>query len=291
MKTLTISLLSIFFLIACGSNVNRDQVVSEPINGNSQANENIPVDDTIKDNPQTRQTTPDAGGIQHLGREFSSFKFDPYEDYINMALEHYRKSELKEALDKITLATQTDPDHPRAYYYRGQILTELNNYKDAKADFSRVTSTVKDDHRLWNFLGATQTHTGDNIAAVESYTNAINLEPGIALYYYNRGSSFGQLGNLAEALNDFDKAIELGLTNSAIFNNRANTRYMMGDYSGAISDFTRSMELDPNSSAPYANRGIAYLYTGDTVKACADWQRALQMGHPLVKDYLSLYCK
>jgi len=240
--------------------------------------------------PQTDQT-PAAIEIQHLGEEMTTFKFDPYDDYINMAIEHYKREELKEALEKITLATQTDPDHPRAYYYRGQIYLELKNYNNAKADFLKVTSMVKGDHRVWNFLGATQSHTGDNKSAVESYTNAINLEPGIALYYFNRGSSYGQTGNLQEAVNDFNKAIELGMITSGVFNNRANTKYKMGDYSGAIADFTRSMELDPNSSAPFANRGIAYLYTGDTLSACADWQRALEMGHPLVQQYLNQYCK
>jgi len=290
MKIQFISLLSFFVFLACNLSTNEGSKTADTVSGKYFNQETKSKPDTVANVPQSDQS-PVTGEMQHLGKEFTTFKFDPYEDYINMALDHYRKVEMKEALEKITLATQTDPDHPRAYYYRGQIYLELNNFKEAKADFLKVTSMVKDDHRVWNFLGATQTHTGDNKSAVESYTNAINLEPGIALYYYNRGSSYGQIGNLQEALNDFNKAIELGLNTSGIFNNRANTRYMMGDYNGAIEDFTRSMELDPNSSAPYANRGIAYLYTGDTLKACADWQRALQMGHPLVRDYLKEYCK
>jgi tetratricopeptide (TPR) repeat protein len=76
-----------------------------------------------------------------------------------------------------------------------------------------------------------------------------------------------------------------------VFNNRANTRYLLGDFPGAISDFTRAIRFDSNSSAPYANRGFAYLFSGDTIRACADWHKADEMGHPLSKGFIQLYCK
>jgi tetratricopeptide (TPR) repeat protein len=293
MKQTLIAFLTLLFLSACNFGSVKEQSGDE----NQAKAKSSTTEHSIHQHRDTlpvsqrAQNAEDADGIAHLEQKVASGKFDAYEDYISMGLDLYRKKEYSAALEKMDLAVQSDPMHPKAYYYRGQIYVDISNFKAAKEDFLKVTSMVEDDHRAWNFLGATQTHGAENEKAVESYSKAITLDPNNALYYFNRASSLGQLGKLQEALLDFDKAVELGFNTSGIYNNRANTRYMLGDFQGAIADFSRSMEIDPNSMAPYANRGIAYLYTRDTIRACADWQRALEMGHPLVKEYLELYCK
>jgi len=294
MKLTTFILTLFLFLSACNTGVVKDQTTQEE---ETKTKSNDTMHATAAARPDTASAIsrdairPGAVGMEHLERQAPQGAFNPYEDLIKRALDFYRDNEYSAALKELNLAIQDDPEHPRAYYYRGQIYVDLNNFKEAKKDFLKVTSVIEDDHRVWNFLGATQTHEGDNESAVKSYNKAIALDPENALYYFNRGSSLGQLGKLQEAVTDFDQAVELGLNTSGIFNNRANARYMLGDFQGAIADFTRSMELDPESMAPYANRGIAYLYMRDTLRACADWQRALQMGHPLVGDYLERYCK
>jgi tetratricopeptide (TPR) repeat protein len=291
---LTAFILTLFlFLFACNSGVVKEKTTQE---GETRTKSHDTMNTPGVARPDTASAIsrdvirPGADGMEHLERQAPQGAFNPYEDLIKRALDFYRDSEYSAALKELNMAIQDDPEHPRAYYYRGQIYVDLNNFKEAKKDFLKVTSVIEDDHRAWNFLGATQTHEGDNESAVESYNKAIVLDPENALYYFNRGSSLGQLGKLQEAVTDFDQAVELGLNTSGIFNNRANARYMLGDFQGAIADFTRSMELDPESMAPYANRGIAYLYMRDTLRACADWQRALQMGHPLVGEYLERYC-
>ncbi|MBE0660857.1 MAG: tetratricopeptide repeat protein [Bacteroidales bacterium] len=293
MKQTLIAFLALLFLNAC----NFGSVKDQSGDGNQAKTKSSTNDDSIhqhRDSFPVSQQVPDAedaDGIAHLEQQAAAGQFNAYEDYIKLGLDLYRNKEYSAALEKMDFAVQSDPMHPKAYYYRGQIYVDISNFKAAKEDFLKVTSMVEDDHRAWNFLGATQTHGAENDLAVESYSKAITLDPNNALYYFNRGSSLGQLGKLEEALVDFDKAVELGFNTAGIYNNRANTRYMLGDFQGAIADFSRSMEIDPKSMAPYANRGIAYLYIRDTIRACADWQRALEMGHPLVKEYLELYCK
>lgn len=293
MKQTVIAFLTLLFLNAC----NLGSVKEQPGNENQVNRDSLTSEETIHQHRDTFQATQlvpnaeDTDGIAHLERKVAAGQFNAYEDYISLGLDLYRKNEYSAAIEKLDLAVQSDPMHPKAYYYRGQIYVDISNFKAAKEDFLKVTSMVEDDHRVWNFLGATQAHLAENELAVESYSKAITLDPENALYYFNRGSSLGQIGKLQEALIDFDKAVELGFNTSGIYNNRANTRYMLGDYHGAIADFSHSMEIDPKSIAPYANRGIAYLYTRDTIRACADWQRALEMGHPMVKQYLELYCK
>lgn len=293
MKFKAILLISTVFLLSCNSGTDKEKSSGENNEGTISKTIQTPAFDDQDTMPVNNMelSRQAIDGMEHLEQQTPQGTFNPYEDLIRRALDFYRDNEYSAALEELNKAIQDDPEHPRAYYYRGQIYTDLDNFKEAKEDFLKVASMVEDDHRVWNFLGAAQTHEGDNVSAVKSYDKAIALDPQNSLYYFNRGSSLGQLNRLEEAITDFNMAVELGMNTSGIFNNRANARYMLGDYEGAIADFTRSMELDPESMAPYANRGIAYLYMRDTLRACADWQRALQMGHPLVGEYLERFCK
>lgn len=242
----------------------------------------------------TPQHEPESAFIErmkHLTRTEPLYHKDDYEGLMNEGLDRYRAHEYIEAIKSFSNAIDADPTQADAYYYRGQVFIDINNFPAAKNDFLRVTSKVEDDPEAWNFLGYTQALEGDNESAIESYNKAINLNPDNAMYYYNRGGSLAKLDQLEDALDDFDAAISLGTQTSGVFNNRANTKYLLGDYRGAISDYTRAMRLDPEGAAPYANRGFSYLFTGDTARACSDWRRADELGHPMVKGYMQLYCK
>ncbi|KAL0273726.1 UNVERIFIED_CONTAM: hypothetical protein PYX00_006335 [Menopon gallinae] len=45
--------------------------------------------------------------------------------------------------------------------------------------------------------------------AIEDYTKAISLDPGLAVAYYNRGTVLYRLGNYELALEDLTKCVEL----------------------------------------------------------------------------------
>lgn len=45
--------------------------------------------------------------------------------------------------------------------------------------------------------------------AIEDYTKAIDLDPCLAVAYYNRGTVLYRLGNYELALKDFAKSVEL----------------------------------------------------------------------------------
>jgi Flp pilus assembly protein TadD len=241
--------------------------------------------------PQHESESAFIERMKHIERKEPAYQKEDYEGLVDEGLTRYKINEYMEAVRYFTKAVEADPEQLDAYYYRGQVFIEMNNFPAAKSDFMRVTSMVDDDPETWNFLGFSQAQTGDDTAALESYNKAIAINPDNKMYYYNRGSSLAKMDKLEEALDDFDLAVQMGLETSGVFNNRANTRYLLGDFPGAISDFTRAIRFDSNSSAPYANRGFAYLFSGDTIRACADWHKADEMGHPLSKGFIQLYCK
>ena len=77
---------------------------------------------------------------------------------------------------------------------------------------------------LHNNRGVAYANKGDYELAVEAFTNAIALNPNLAMAYSNRGGAYR------------DK----------------------GDYDRAIEDCNTAIELDPDLAMAYGNRGGAY---------------------------------
>ena len=79
----------------------------------------------------------------------------------------------------------------------------------------------------------------DFLAAIESYTKAINLYPKLAEIFFNRGTIYSFIRDYDLAIKDFDKAIELGKNLgekqlSEFYMNRGLVFQTKGDYTKAV---------------------------------------------------------
>jgi tetratricopeptide (TPR) repeat protein len=86
---------------------------------------------------------------------------------------------------------------------------------------------------------------GRSDEAIARYTDAIALDPAIALIYLGRGQAY------------------------------AGKR----DYAAALADFNRAIELDRDRSVAYLERGRAYLAVTDFAAAEADLQHAIDISN------------
>jgi len=98
--------------------------------------------------------------------------------YTNRGTAYANKKMPNEALADLTKAIELKPDYTAAYYDRARILAMLNRHADAVADLTKAIDITKS--------GTIQ-----------------------ALYYKNRGLSYGAMGKLDEAKADFKKAKEI----------------------------------------------------------------------------------
>jgi tetratricopeptide (TPR) repeat protein len=85
----------------------------------------------------------------------------------------------------------------------------------------------------------------DPYTKIDYYTKAIELDPGYADAYYNRGNAYA-----GEGL-----------------------------YEEAIADYTRYIELDPMYADAYYNRGQCYHWIGRDERALSDYNKACSLGH------------
>lgn len=149
--------------------------------------------------------------------------------------------------------------------------------------------------RLYFYLGYVyqQEEPPDLDQAIESYSQAVALQPGLVWAYNNRGVAYRHHGRLDQAVADLTQAIALMPDNATPYNNRGAAYLQRGgpsDLVRAVEDFSRAIELAPDASEAYSNRGAAYLRRGepgDLARAVEDFDRAVALAPDAPEAYFN----
>ena len=121
--------------------------------------------------------------------------------------------------------------------------------------------------------------------SIGHYTQAIELKPDYADAYNNRGSAYGEKGDIDHAIEDFDKAIEFKPDSAEAYNNRG-VAYSGKDYfDRSIEDFNKAIELNPDLAEAYYNRGVAYSGKDYFDRSIEDFNKAIELNPDLAEAY------
>ncbi|MBW4555263.1 MAG: tetratricopeptide repeat protein [Trichormus sp. ATA11-4-KO1] len=134
--------------------------------------------------------------------------------------------------------------------------------------------------------GVRKYQAGKYQAAVDDFTQAIELDPQNALAYNKRGNAFYQLGNYQQAQADSSKAISLNPQNANAYYDRGFSLYELGKYKEAIADYTKAIELNAKNAYAYYGRGLARVQMKDNKGANADFSTAIRLQPDYTEAYL-----
>ena len=153
--------------------------------------------------------------------------------------------------------------------------------------------------------------------AVNSYTEAIHLNPSNPFLYINRATTRAEMIDFIssidnsyqtisfdsdpakrlhnsgtrtysydEAIEDMNKAIKLYPDLAEAYYNRGNLMAISGKLPEAYDDYTKAIELNPNLGEAYYNRGLVQIFMKDTRKGCMDLSKAGELGIASAYDIL-----
>lgn len=122
--------------------------------------------------------------------------------------------------------------------------------------------------------GSDQIASKDYRAAIETFTQVLQLNPKDADSYYNRGLAYAQLKEYKEAIADCTQALQLNPKDVDSYYRRGLARNEIADNSGAVADFSEVLKQKPDDAKAYLNRGLAYAELNQDNKAIADFHKA-----------------
>ncbi|AMX61072.1 tetratricopeptide repeat protein [Leptospira borgpetersenii] len=107
---------------------------------------------------------------------------------------------------------------------------------------SVTNNNGEDPNEIFNRAYRTN-EKGDYLKAIKEYSKYLELVPGDASGYYNRGLAKYTLKQYGEAVKDFDKAAETDPNKASVFLYKGYGNEMLDNCAQAIDDFQKAIEL------------------------------------------------
>ncbi|WP_372368105.1 protein kinase [Candidatus Uabimicrobium sp. HlEnr_7] len=83
--------------------------------------------------------------------------------------------------------------------------------------------------------------------ALDCYSQALEIDPELAVAYHNRGKVYHHCNKITEAIVDYSEAIHCNPRLAKAYKNRAVAFFQTKNYQTAVSDFRKYLELKPNA--------------------------------------------
>jgi Flp pilus assembly protein TadD/S1-C subfamily serine protease len=269
-----------------GTNTYNDRSLGQKVGWNM----GIPID-RFRQQAKTMGVTLPAGTDDQV---LPSQKSSP-DDYFIAATDKYIRpggettQSKKAALNYLNLAIQGKPDYVYAYFLRGIVRDQLQDYTGALADYNRVIALNPNYSEAYNNLGTLQENHFQNYPqALKEYSRAIEVNPNDAIAYNNRGAlKTERFQDYQGALSDYNRAIAINPNyHEPYYNRGVLKKNHFRDDVGALADYDQAITLNTNDPDAYNNRGVLRRdYQKDYPKALADFDRAIEINPNYANAY------
>ncbi len=177
--------------------------------------------------------------------------------------------------------------HESAYaeFYAGLTHHSKEEYDKAIESFTNAIGLNPQSPNAHSNRGVSYSNKIDYDRAIQDYDRAIELNPGYYAAYSNRGSAYGSKGDHDRAIQDFNRAIELNPGYADAYNNRGSAYWLKGDYHRSIQDYDRAIALGTDNAIAYYNRGVIQLCLEEWEKAESDLSQAQSLGRDIAATF------
>jgi tetratricopeptide (TPR) repeat protein len=159
----------------------------------------------------------------------------------------YRTRQFAESLRAINKSLETKFDFPQFWYAQGLILLEMRQYQDALNAFDRSIKLNPRFYRAWKSKAMAlfaMNRPQDALAATDT---ALKLEGQSAVILFLRGNIFSQkLQDFGAALESFDQAIALEPDFPAAWMERGRALQQLNRSAEALASVNQALSIDPN---------------------------------------------
>ena len=185
------------------------------------------------------------------------------------------KIELKKLPNKVfpnttSDLTQTQIDSVVALYHAGKTDQALEALETLTSKFPTVAT-------LFNIQGVCYADRQQFDAAVQSYQQALQIQPDYTEAQYNLSVAFNNIGQLDKAIVSYKKTLKIKPNYPEAHYNLGVILNTQGQLSAAISCYRHAIKFKPNYTKAHSNLGIALKDTGQLKASVKSYQQALKL--------------
>ncbi|BAY37673.1 tetratricopeptide repeat protein [Nostoc sp. NIES-2111] len=190
------------------------------------------------------------------------------------------------ALEAIEKAIQSQPNNPNLYNEKSVVLNDLKGYTQAEA---AINKAIDLSPRAAFFLNRGYFYYEQKKwdLALADYTQALKINPQLALAYNNRGLLYKEPKKWDLALADYNQALKINPQYAEAYYNRGLVYYEQKKWELALADFTQALKINPQFAQAYYNRGVLYYEQKKWELALADLNQTININPQLAEAYSS----
>ncbi len=187
------------------------------------------------------------------------------------------------AAEDYSRVIEIDPNHPGGYAVRGEAYVGLKQFDNAIPDLNRAIETAIENSSLYLTRGRAQYGAGDLENAIKDFDRALELDPCQVDRYLPMNA----------ALEAYTDLIELEPDNAEAYLKRAHASAKMAG--GSMLDFQRALDREPDLAAAYYFRAYFNAYypaKNQEVPDAAlyenvnqDLRKAKELGYVIPREY------
>jgi tetratricopeptide (TPR) repeat protein len=247
-------------------------------------------------------------------------QLDPADDsaFLHRGICYLARGEFERAIADLTQSLKLQPENSKAYQLRAVAHHRSGNFAEATADLDQAIQRNSTVATYYLLRGQTLAARRETAQAIDSYTQALALEPS-AQAYLDRAEAHLQAGARERAFADLNRALTLGArltvpaelaalvqrprtaapVNITAFGNidairdrdaltrtlRARSWVVRGRYQEALQLFEEAIRSNPRLALTYNSRGYAYLRLRSYSEAIADFSTAIRLNDHYLNAY------
>jgi tetratricopeptide (TPR) repeat protein len=204
-----------------------------------------------------------VGNLNFISGDFASAKtafvrsaeLDPNFAYahVRLAQIYYRIEQGSQVADEAKQALRLQPANAEAHKYLALSSTmQTQDSGNAAAgggkveDLSDLEAGSNKESKDLNNQGIALAQQNEWAKAEAAYKRAIELDPNVAMYYYNLGNLYTKWRHPQQALAALNKAKALAPRNMAVRQNLGYTMCQFNLFSDAVTEFREMLDMDPH---------------------------------------------
>jgi tetratricopeptide (TPR) repeat protein len=160
----------------------------------------------------------------------------------------------------------------------GNRYVNIGKYEEAIESYDQALDMDPNYAIPWYNKGSVLDYLGKPEEAIESFDQALDIDPNYADAWNNKGIALGELGNYEEAIESFDQALDIDPNYSNAWYNKGNALCDVARYEEAIECYDQALDIDPNYAKAWNNKGNALYNLGRYEEATLCQNKARQLG-------------
>jgi len=184
----------------------------------------------------------------------------------------------------------SDPNNEKYLVTMAKAQTASSNPAGASLTYSKLINLGIPDGQLLLNRAQCFIKTGENDKAMDDIEKYLTVYPEDKNALSLAGRTASVAGNNLKALEYFSENLKLHPQDAACYMERANSYLLSRSFEWAVRDYAMLLDLDPGNSDAWLNKGIALISSGRVEDGCHDLRKSLSLGNRRATENISRYC-